>query len=46
MYVFSKIAKITMTFFLKFRGINGLLKSINLNTNKEGKKNNRENQDK
>ena len=27
-------------------GINGLLKSINLNKNKEGKKNTRKNQDK
>ena len=46
MYVFSKITKDNNETFLKFRGINGLLKSLNLNKNKEGKKNTRKNQDK
>ena len=46
MYVFSKITKDNNEVFIKFREINGLLKSINLNKNKEGKKNNRKNQDK
>ena len=41
--VFSKITKDNSETFLKFRGINGLLKSINLNKNKEGKNNNRKN---
>ena len=42
---FQKLQKITMT-FLKFRGINGLLKSMNLNKNKEVKNSNRKNQEK
>ena len=46
MYVFSKITKDNNETFLKFRGINGLLKSPNLNKNKKGKKNTRKNQDK
>ena len=46
MCVFSKITKDNNEIFLKFRGINDLLKSINLNKNKESIKNNRENQDK
>ena len=46
MYVFSNITKDNNEVFIKFREINGLLKSINLNKNKEGKKNNRKNQDK
>lgn len=35
-----------MMTFLKFRGINGLLKSMNLNKNKEVKYSNRKNQEK
>ena len=46
MCIFSKITKDNNKLFFKFRGINDLIKSINLNKNKEGIKNNRKNQDK
>lgn len=49
MCVFSKITKVkNEVFFLKFRGINGLLKPINVNKhNKGAKRNSRKiNQDK